>query len=113
MSRHIPGDNCNAENKPPKCNSPSVTRRLDLKQLAELVAHGEIPIPTDLAANELQTLVTNVRTIRRRQLLSYVARVIATDIHKARAAHKDNDHAQTTVQSSSAAPVYRIPPDEQ
>jgi hypothetical protein len=76
---------------------PSIQRQ------ALLVANGEIPVPADLSANDLQTLVTNVQTIRRRRLLDYAARAIATDIYEARAAQKGKDHAQAKIRSPSAA----------
>lgn len=55
-----------------------------LSRLAELVASGELPLPSDLSADELDELVRNVRVRRRRRLFRYIARAIALDIHRSR-----------------------------
>ena len=60
--------------------------RLDLDRLAQLVANGQVDLPLALSRPELAQLVDEVRERRRRSLLKYVARCIATDIE--RSAHR-------------------------
>lgn len=50
------------------------------RQLAELVARGEIPFPTDLDRDAQRRLLRSVRELLRRRLIRLVARAIANDI---------------------------------
>jgi hypothetical protein len=51
-----------------------------LERIAHLVAAGELPVPTDLAADQTEQLVAMVRERRRRRLVQFLARAIATSI---------------------------------
>ena len=51
-----------------------------LPRIAELVANGEIPIPVDWPEDRLLPLLDLVHAARRRRLVRFFARVIASDI---------------------------------
>ncbi len=48
---------------------------------ARLIAAGEAEIPNDWTTEQIDLLVTEVRRLRRLQLLGFVAQVIARDLH--------------------------------
>ncbi len=73
----------------PTANSGPPNRSAEhLFRLAELVASGELVLPVDLPSDQLDQLVRQVRTRRRRRLVRYIARAIATDIHRSRESGK-------------------------
>ncbi len=51
-----------------------------LPKIAELIANGEIPIPVDWPEDRLLPLLDLVHAARRRRLVQYFARLIASDI---------------------------------
>lgn len=51
-----------------------------LHQTAELIANGELPIPAHWPEHRLSSLLDLVHAARRRRLVRYVARVIASDL---------------------------------
>ena len=53
-----------------------------LVRLADLVASGELPLPTDLHSDQLEHLAREVRQRRRRRLVRFIARTLALDIHR-------------------------------
>lgn len=54
-----------------------------LDRVANIVAQGEFPFPTDLAPDQAEQLANEVRKRRYRRLVQYIARSIAMDIHLA------------------------------
>lgn len=58
------------------------TNPREISRLARLVAHGELPVPQHLNAEDLQQLVRDVQEHRRRRLVQFIARVIAQDIRE-------------------------------
>jgi len=62
-------------------SSPKAAHQeLKLDRLADLVASGQVRIPTDLSAGLRQTLLTQVSRLRHDRLLRHIANVIASDI---------------------------------
>ena len=53
---------------------------VQLDRLAQLVASGEVTLPEDLSADQMDRLVRKIRQCRRRRLVQYLARAIAVDI---------------------------------
>lgn len=53
-----------------------------LPQIAEMIADGEIPIPVDWPDNHLHPLLDLVHAARRRRLVHFFARVIASGIRR-------------------------------
>jgi hypothetical protein len=52
-----------------------------IERWAELIANGESHFPTDLSTENLLKLAVSVARRRRTQLVKYIARAIAQDIH--------------------------------
>ena len=60
----------------------------NLARMAELVASGELPCAVDdVPADLLQPFACEVRRLRRRRLVRFIARAIAHDIHRSREQH--------------------------
>ncbi len=53
-----------------------------LPQIAEMIADGEIPIPVDWPDSRLHPLLNLVHAARRRRLVHFIARAIASDIRR-------------------------------
>jgi hypothetical protein len=51
-----------------------------LEQWSDLVAQGEVPIPSDLTPDEFQRLLLGVARRRRKWLVKFIADAIAQDI---------------------------------
>ena len=51
-------------------------------EIAEMIAEGELPVPTDWPPHRLQPLLDLVHVARRRRLVKFVARVMANDIRR-------------------------------
>jgi hypothetical protein len=64
-----------------------------LVRIADLVARGEMPVPQHLRAEQLHSLVREVRKRRRRRLVKFIARAIALDIHRSRESDKEHEDA--------------------
>lgn len=64
---------------PSEADSVSAER---LPQIAEMIADGEIPIPVDWPDNHLHPLLDLVHAARRRRLVHFFARAIASDIRR-------------------------------
>lgn len=77
--------NANDENAPllsatATTSAPPVQTEEQLDHLAQLVAAGELPFPTGLAAELVVRLAVEVRERRRRRLVQFIARSIAESI---------------------------------
>ena len=46
-----------------------------------MIAAGELPVPVDWDPEQLQPLLDLVHIASRRRLMSFVARIVANDIH--------------------------------
>lgn len=57
-------------------------QELDLDRVAEMVATGQMTVPTNMSAVSQQKLLTKVSRLRRDRLLRHIANVIASDIVK-------------------------------
>ena len=53
-----------------------------LPKIAEMIADGEIPIPVDWPDSHLHPLLDLVHAARRRRLVHFIARTIASDIRR-------------------------------
>ncbi len=53
-----------------------------LPQIAEMIADGEIPIPVDWPDSHLHPLLDLVHAARRRRLVHFIARTIASEIRR-------------------------------
>ncbi|MGZ0173243.1 MAG: hypothetical protein ACKVHE_27255, partial [Planctomycetales bacterium] len=69
----------NSPKKEPANQSPTQPR---LPEIAEMIAEGELPVPTDWPPHRLQPLLDLVHVARRRRLVRFVARVMANDIRR-------------------------------
>ncbi len=52
----------------------------DLARRADAVAHGQVPFPEDLDDDEAERLRLEVVRIRRRRLVTFIARAISRDM---------------------------------
>ena len=77
VRRDGPGQDAHHANSEPEWRSTA-----QLARLADFVARGELPLPDDLLADQLEHLALEVRKRRRTRLVEYIARTIATDIHR-------------------------------
>ena len=57
----------------------------ELPRFAELIAAGDLPLPSDLAEPELRNLANRVRECRRVVFVRFLARMVAQDIAQHRA----------------------------
>lgn len=64
----------------PTTNIPPTSK--PLPEIAEMIAEGELPIPLEWEAEHLATLLDLVHDARRKRLVSFVARCIASDIRR-------------------------------
>ena len=67
--------------------SAALSTRLTIGQiekLAELVANGECPLPSELPVEDLAKLMVGVARRRRTQLVQFIASTIAHDIARSR-----------------------------
>jgi hypothetical protein len=62
--------------------SEAKTKFDQAKSLAAAIAYGEVPVPTDLEQVDYQQLLERVAEHRQSRLVRYIARAIATDIHR-------------------------------
>lgn len=53
-----------------------------IPEIAEMIADGEIPLPIDWPNGRLHHLLDLVHAARRRRLVSFIARTIASDIRR-------------------------------
>jgi hypothetical protein len=53
-----------------------------LARLADMVACGALRLPVDLPPKQLEQLACEIRTRRRKNLVGFIARTIAMDIHR-------------------------------
>lgn len=65
-------------------------------RLVRLIAVGEVPFPSDADPEAALLLAGQVRSLRRQQLVEYVARQIAWSIHSDRARHDDRGDYHVT-----------------
>ena len=61
-----------------------------LRLWARLVADGEAEFPPDLPPDQEQSLLYEVRRLRRARLITFIARQIALDIHRERRTEEDD-----------------------
>lgn len=84
MTLPFPNHDLEASCSPPYLTGNSTADRSDmLRRLAALVALGDVPLPEDLAPDELRTILTEVARLRRDRLVGFIARAIASDIESA------------------------------
>ncbi len=60
-------------------------------EIAEMIADGEIPIPVDWPENRLHPLLDLVHAARRRRLVHFIARTIASDIRREERRREQSD----------------------
>ena len=61
-------------------SKPTSTNAQDQRSLASMIANGELPVPIDWPEDRLLILLNDVHNLRRRRLVSFIARAIARDI---------------------------------
>ncbi|WP_160167285.1 hypothetical protein [Rhodopirellula sp. SWK7] len=65
-----------------------------LSRIAEMIADGEIPIPVDWPHSRLHPLLDLVHAARRRRLVQFIARTIASDIRREERRWEQSDVTQ-------------------
>lgn len=79
MPRHNPRrvSDAASANRP---TAPDHRNDSDFAAMAELIAAGQLPFPTELAESEQQQLAEQVGRLRHARLVKFIARQIALDI---------------------------------
>ena len=74
---------------PPEPASTVRRRPIDIGRLAQRVADGQLPCPSNLDPAKQRALVLRVAQLRRFRLLRFIARAIANDIYQSRGHTKE------------------------
>ena len=83
-TNHTADDHASPQPATEPTSAPFAATPEQLMRLAQLVANGELPFPTNLPAERSQRLLVEVQQRRRRKLVKYIARMIALDIQRSR-----------------------------
>lgn len=97
ISHQPDADRQGLSEEPPPGDGGDRLPQEQLDRLAELVATGESTMDPKLSSVDRQLLERRVRHLRRVQLVQFVARQIALDIHRDRRSRIGDSHDQAQV----------------